>query len=65
MSEAIGVDGDCKIDLRRAHGNSWINPKITNAHSAMTAASKPGHMVFNMDSARTWSDALEFNKETN
>lgn len=59
-AEAIGVDGDCKIDLA---GRTVIPGLIENHNHILHRGTKPGHMVFNMDSARTWSDALELIKK--
>jgi len=53
--EAVGRDADCKINL----AGSTVIPGLIDNHVHITGrGEKPGHMAFNMDSARSWDDAV-------
>jgi hypothetical protein len=53
--QALGVDGDCKIDLS---GRTAIPGLIDNHSHIIGRGLKPGHMIYAMDSARSWEDAV-------
>jgi len=53
--ETLGVDGDCRIDLS---GRTAIPGLIDNHSHIIGRGLKPGHMVYAMDSARSWDDAV-------
>ncbi len=53
--ETLGVDGDCRIDLS---GRTAIPGLIDNHSHVIGRGLKPGHMVYAMDSARSWDEAV-------
>jgi len=53
--ETLGVDGDCRVDLA---GHTAIPGLIDNHSHIIGRGLKPGHMVYAMDSARSWDDAV-------
>lgn len=54
-SDTVAVDGDCVIDL----DGSTVVPGLFENHSHILGrGTKPGHLAFDMDSARSWDDAV-------